>query len=509
MPSERLLALVTDPGSLRLWDTDLVSDDPLGFPGYRSRLAEAGERAGTTEAVVTGLARIGGRELAVVAGEFAFLAGTMGVASGERVVRAFDRAADAGLPVLGLPVSGGTRMQEGTAAFMWMATVAAAVQRFKDRGLPYVAYLRGPTTGGVLASWGALAHVTFAEPGALIGMTGPRIMEQLTGQPFPLEWQRAENLLAHGLVDAVVPAAELADAVARVLAVTSTPAAPWAEPGPPAEPLPEAEVDAWTAVQRTRRPDRPGLRQLLAASAEDVTVLRGDGAGGEDPGCVAALARVCGVPAVVIGHDRAPGGRGACIGAVGYRKARRAMALAAELALPIVTVVDTPGAEMSRAAEEGGLAAEIARCLATLTSVAVPTVSVLLGEGSGGGALALLPADRVIAAEHGWLAPISPEGASAILYRTTDRAPELAAAQATSSTALRRLGIVDTVVAEDGSRPLVDGVAAALAAALAAVTAQDPAARLTARRWRGVPLAAKASGAGEDVLGSQGQERTE
>jgi acyl-CoA carboxylase subunit beta len=487
---DEVLAAVVDDGSLRVWDDDLISDDPLGFVDtrpYRDRLAEARRRSGRTEAVLTGRASVGGRDVVVVAGDFAFLAGTMGVATARRVVRAFDRARAARLPVLGLPVSGGTRMQEGTIAFVQMAAVAAAVRRHREAGGLYVTYLRHPTTGGVLGSWGSLGHVRLAEPGALVGMTGPRVVEEMTGAPFPEGVQVAEHLRDHGILDDVVPLEELRERVARCLTVVAPPE-PFRAEVPPLV-VDEHAVDGWRTVVRSRRTDRPGVRELLGLVAGALTELRGDGAGTDDRGCVAALARICGVGAVVVAQDRRPGERGARLGAAGYRKARRAMGIAEELGLPLVTVVDTEGARMTPEDEEGGLAAEIAGCLADLTGLRVPTLSVLLGEGAGGGALALLPADRVLAAEHSWLSPIAPEGASAILHRSTEHAPDLARAQATSAADLRRLGIVDVIV-PDRPEPHDAGVrfgariAATAAAELRQLLASDPATRLAARAAR-------------------------
>jgi acetyl-CoA carboxylase carboxyl transferase subunit beta len=201
-------------------------------------------------------------------------------------------------------------------------------------------------------------------------------------------------------------------------------------------------------VTRTRDRARPGLRELLRHAAADVVPLNGTGQGERDLGLAMCLARFGEVPCVVVGQDRriqravAPFGPGA------LRAARRAIRLADELGLPLVTVIDTPGASLSRSAEEGGLASEIAHSLADLVTREGPTLSVLLGEGTGGGALALLPADRTIAAEHAWLSPLPPEGASAIVHRDTTHAPELAEQQGVASARLRANGIVDRIVAE-------------------------------------------------------------
>ncbi|OMI37319.1 acetyl-coA carboxylase, partial [Streptomyces sparsogenes DSM 40356] len=208
----QLIEAVVDPGSWHRWDEPvaITTDDPA----YRADLERARERTGLDESVVTGEGRIEGRRVAVVACEFRFLAGSIGVASGERLVRAVERATAERLPLLAAPASGGTRMQEGTVAFLQMVKVAAAITDHKAAGLPYLVHLRHPTTGGVLASWGSLGHVTAAEPGALIGFMGPRVHEALYGEEFPAGVQVAENLMAHGLVDAVLPAERLSEVAA-------------------------------------------------------------------------------------------------------------------------------------------------------------------------------------------------------------------------------------------------------------------------------------------------------
>lgn len=500
--ARELVEAVTDPGSWQCWDepVEVTTDDP----DYRADLLAARERTGLDESVVTGEGRIRGRRVALVACEFRFLAGSIGVDAGERLVRAVERATAERLPLLAAPASGGTRMQEGTIAFLQMVKVAAAITDHKAAGLPYLVHLRHPTTGGVLASWGSLGHLTSAEPGALIGFLGPRVHEALYGEEFPQGVQLAENLLAHGLVDGVLPTERLAEVAARALAVLcrdadgGTDAAPApVRPAPAAAPGALLDVPAAESIRRSRRPGRPGVAELLAAAATEVTPLSGTGAGEHDPGLLLALARVGGTPCVVLGHDRgshatpASGvpAAGQALGPAGLRAARRGMRVAAELDLPLLTVVDTAGAALSRDAEEGGLAGEIARCLADLVTLPAPTLCLLLGQGAGGAALALLPADRVVAARHAWLSPLPPEGASAILYRTTERAFEVAARQGVRSADLLAHDIVDLIVEEGDGEEAAGGdflprLGALLGTELAALSARDRDERLAARRAR-------------------------
>jgi acetyl-CoA carboxylase alpha subunit/acetyl-CoA carboxylase beta subunit len=448
--------LVLDAGSWTSWDAAPVPPRHLP-PGYAAELAVAAERSGQDESVVTGEGTLRGRRVAVIAGEFGFLAGSIGVAAAARLMTAVERATAEGLPLLAAPVSGGTRMQEGTVAFLQMIGITAAIARHKEAGLPYLVYLRGPTFGGVLASWGSLGHVTIAEPGAAIGFLGPRVYRALYGEPFPEGVQTAEHLAECGLLDAVVPheqIAEVADRALRVLAARQT----WhldvrgAEGPRPADGTeaddPEDHRSAWAVVTASRRPDRPGVRRLLRTAATDVVALSGTGAGEKDPGLLLALARFGGAPCVVLGQDRRGQSLSAPLGPAALREARRGMHLAEELRLPLLTLIDTPGAALSREAEEGGLAGEIARCLQELVMLKAPTLAVLLGQGTGGGALALAPADRVLAAANGWLGPLPPEGASAIVHRDIAHADVMAAEQGVRATDLWRAGIVDRVVPE-------------------------------------------------------------
>lgn len=481
---------VLDENAFIRWDSE-----PLAVPAsaaYARELADARAATGLDESVLTGEGRIFGRRVAVVVCEFGFLGGSIGVAAAERITAAVQRATAEGLPLLASPSSGGTRMQEGTVAFLQMVKIAAAVRLHTRAHLPYLVYLRNPTTGGVFASWGSLGHVTLAEPGALIGFLGPRVYQLLYGEPFPEGVQTAENLQRHGVIDDVIPLDELRPTLDRAMTVIADPPGPLPTPPPP-EPAPD--VAAWDSVVASRRPDRPGVGLLLRHGATDQVLLSGTGRG-EAATTLLALARFAGQPVVVLGQRRIAGGRASTVGPASLREARRGMALAAELRLPLVLVIDTAGPALSADAEQGGLAGQIAQCLAELVTLDTPTVSVLLGQGSGGPALAMVPADRVLAALHGWLAPLPPEGASAIVFRDTAHAAELAAAQGIRSADLLASGIVDVVVAEhpdaadepvEFSRRLSRAIAAEVQALRGIPASERLAARLQRYRNIGLP----------------------
>ncbi|MFF4415401.1 carboxyl transferase domain-containing protein [Streptosporangium sp. NPDC001559] len=438
--SEAYLDALLDLGSFVSWDTriEIASEDP----GYRRELRRAARTSGHDESILTGTGRIEGRRVALVVGVFEFLAGSIGTAAARRIITAIERATAERLPLLAAPASGGTRMQEGTRAFVLMADLARAVSEHRRHGLAYVAHLRHPTTGGAFASWGSLGHFTAAEPGALLAFSGPRVHATLTGTRFPEGVQTAENLSARGVIDAVLTPEEMRATMARIVRVTE------GRDRRPVEttPLPRSPADGtdWASVLLTRDAGRPGLRELLAR-ATDVVEFHGTNEGERDDAVVVALADLGGASWVVVGHDRtAP----APMGPAGLRQAQRGMDLAEQLGLPLLTVVDTAGADLSPAAEEGALAGEIARSLARITALAVPSVSVILGQGTGGGALALVPARRVVAAQHAWLSPLLPEGASAIVYRDTAHAAEMVERQGVGSDTLFANGVVHEVVPE-------------------------------------------------------------
>ncbi|GGC73008.1 acetyl-CoA carboxylase carboxyltransferase subunit alpha/beta [Hoyosella rhizosphaerae] len=485
--SQQLCDGVLDAGSFITWDTT-----PVQLPmtdEYRAELVAAQEKSGVDESVVTGEGCIRGRRVAVIACEFRFLAGSIGVAAAERVVSAVERATAEKLPLLASPTSGGTRMQEGTVAFLQMVKIAAAIQMHKEAHLPYLVYLRHPTTGGVFASWGSLGHVTVAEPGALVGFLGPRVYESLHGERFPDGVQTSENLYQRGVIDGVVPMRWLRPILDRVLRVLSgTSSAPVEfDPAPALEAIPD--IPAWESVLASRSPIRPGARSVLRHGATTLTPLSGTGQGESDRSMLLYLARIKGTPCVVLAQDRTLSIGADSFGPAALREARRGMRLAEELNLPLVLIIDTMGAALSKDAEERGLAGEIARCLAELVTLRCPTVSVLLGQGTGGGALAMLPADRVLCALNGWLAPLPPEGASAIVYRSTGRAADIADDQQIRSRDLVSTGIADAIIPEfpdAAQEPIAfsQRVALAIAREIRALTLIPPEKRYSMRLQR-------------------------
>jgi acetyl-CoA carboxylase carboxyl transferase subunit beta len=468
--AHELLDLVLDPGTFESWDEpiDLSTYDSA----YRAELEAAAAQAGTDESMLTGRGLVRGRPVCVLANEFGFLAGSIGRAAADRITAAVHRATQERLPILASTASGGTRMQEGTPAFVKMVEISRALMAHRLAGLPYLVHLRHPTTGGVYASWGSLGHVTVAEPGALIGFLGPKVYEALQGRPFRPGVQVAENLAAKGVIDGVVAAEELPTLVDLSLGVLVDPPEPGRLPRR-TDTREVGDTGAWESIEATRLPGRAGVRALLQYGATGTLQLRGTDEGERDSTLMVALTRLDGQPCVVVGQDRSRQTPGHALGPGALREARRGMRLAQELGLPLVAVIDTPGAELSPRAEERAIAGEIARCLARLSALTVPTVSVILGQGCGGAALALLPAQVVIATENAWLSPLPPEGASVIVHGDLDHAPEMAARQRVRAADLLADGTVQHVVPEvagESAEDLALAVAAEVSAQLRRLT---------------------------------------
>ena len=445
--AETLDALV-DPGS-----TEPVPVPLRTFDGaYADTLQRARERARVDESVQVMFARVDGHRVVVIGGEFAFLAGSVGQSAADRVVAGYQAATAARVPVITLPCSGGTRMQEGTAAFFRMTDIAWAAEQHLHTGQVRAGWLRNPTTGGVMATWGSYADVTAAEPGALLGFLGPRVYEALYDEPFP-PVQNAENLAAVGVIDEVVPLAGLRGWMTRILEVA---AGVDREPDL-AEPAQPHWVDPWEAITRTRAHDRVGPTAVLDLLV-DRTDLRGTGAGEIAGGVQVAMGRLRGVRVMAVAQTRE------AVTPAGLRVAQRGIRLADRLGLPVVTLIDTPGGELSGPAEESAMAGEIARTLQAMSGLTVPSVSCIMGQGCGGAALALVPARHVICMENAWVSPLPPEGASVISHRTPDRAEEIARMQGVGASAMRESDVVDQVVGEgpDLALSVADAVIRAL-----------------------------------------------
>ncbi len=470
MPSPARIAMLADPRTFRELDRGLISVDPLQFidrKSYRQRLVEARRQTGLREAVTTGVCRIGRRPVVLVVFDFEFLGGTMGSVVGEKVANAFEHAMRRRLPIVTVAASGGARMQEGMLSLMQMAKVAAAAARHDRAGLAFISILTDPTFGGVTASFASLGDVIIAEPGAQIGFVGPRVIEQTTGATLPPDSHRAETLLRAGMVDLIVPREQLRETVAYLIAHLSPAAGPRTRPDELPERRRGGDRPAWEEVQLARHAGRPTATDYITRMTAGFVQLHGDRQGGDDPAMIGGLAQLDGQTVMFVGHERGrtpdlqvAHHRGMA-GPEGYRKALRLMVLAAKFRMPVVTLIDTPGADPSYESEHRGIAQALARNLAEMAVLPTPTVAVLIGEGGSGGALALGVADRVLMLEHAIYSVISPEGAAAILYRDAGKAELLSGALKITAHDLLRLGVIDAVVPEPDGGAHLDHAAAA------------------------------------------------
>jgi acetyl-CoA carboxylase carboxyl transferase beta subunit/acetyl-CoA carboxylase carboxyl transferase alpha subunit len=471
--SRRRIAGLVDEGSFRETDVKLFSADPLSFVDdapYVARLAEQRQVTGLADALITGVAALHGHRIVLAVLDFAFMGGSMGVVVGEKFVRAAESARERRVPLVSIVASGGARMQEGMFSLLQMAKTAAAIQRLHAAGVPYVSVLTHPTTGGVFASFASLGDVIVAEPGALIGFAGPRVVEHFLGRPLPPGSHSAEFLLEHGMIDDIVDRVALRGYVGTLLDVLEPRGKGVAATGATTrqQEAPAAPEDAWETVRAARDPARPTALDYLRRMLDHFVELHGDRESGDDPAMVVGLGSLGGRSLAVVGIERGHGEETARRRQgrpmpEGYRKAQRIMRLAARFTLPLLTVIDTPGAYPGIEAEERGLAGEIAETMALMSELPVPIVAAVVGEGGSGGALAIGVADRVLMQEGAIYSVIAPEGAAAILYRDAARAPELAAKLKITAADLREFGIVDAVVSEpDGGVAADANVAAAL-----------------------------------------------
>lgn len=449
------IALLLDPGTFHEDDRGVTAIDPLQFEGrhaYRTRVIDAQRRTGLTESALTGTGAIMGREVVVAVLEFSFLGGSIGVVAGERLARAFERATSRKTAIVTVCSTSGTRMQEGLLALMQLPRIAVAANAHARAGLPHVSIVTDPTTGSAYTGFVNLADYVFAEPNALTGYSALRVLEESSGGDLPEGAHTSENHASHGLIDAVVPRTALRDQLALLLDMMFDDyrlSARHEDRRTKAEHTPHA---AWQQVQLSRHAQRPTTAELIRLMTSSYLELQGDRSGTDDHAVTAGFASMGGEAMVVIGQVRpksAAAGAG-WIGPAGFRKARRAMALAAKFDLPLVTLIDTEGASPELSAEQAGLGDAIARCLSTMLDVPSPTVAVITGEGNSEAAVAMAAADRVLMLDNAVYEVVRPEDAAAALYGEAERAGEVAERLRLTSHDCLRMGIIDATVAEPG-----------------------------------------------------------
>ncbi len=469
MHAYRRIEFVTDERTFEEWDKGLGTKNPLEYKGYLEKLSGLQEKTGLDEAVITGKAKIDGVETVIGVCDGRFLMASMGEAVGEKITRAVERATKEHLPVILFACSGGARMQEGITSLMQMVKTSAALKRHSDAGLLYISILTDPTTGGVTASFAMLGDIILAEPKALIGFAGPRVIEQTIGQKLPKGFQRSEFLLEHGFIDGIIERSELRQTLSKLLKLH-------ADSGYEAEKLQDilkitkksdaykAEamktdgtrggLSSWERVLLSRMQDRPVGSDYIERLFTDFTEFHGDRLFKDDRAIIGGVARFHGIPVTVVAQAKGTNTKEniernfGMPSPEGYRKALRLMKQAEKFGRPVICFVDTPGAFCGLEAEERGQGEAIARNIYEMSDLKVPVLSVIIGEGGSGGALAMATADEVWMLENSVYSILSPEGFASILWKDSSKAKEAAEVMKLTAKDLYKLGIVEKVFDE-------------------------------------------------------------
>ena len=470
MPAYERIALVTEEGSFEEWDRGLVNTNPLRMKEYPDKVKHLQEKTGLDEAVVTGKARIGENEVVLMVMDGRFMTASMGAVVGEKITRGIERATKEKLPVVIFACSGGARMQEGMTSLMQMAKTSAALKRHSDAGLLYISVFTDPTTGGVTASFASLGDIVLAEPKALIGFAGPRVIEQTIHQKLPKGFQRSEFLLDHGFVDRIVERQNMkeelchlldlhrnsGDTAVRELQEISDAVKKQGKYKAPYKVSTEHAKDktAWERVGLASAKGRPVGEDYIHGLFDNFVEFHGDRYFGDDHAICGGIAMFHGQPVTVIAQMKGKNTQenmernfGMPM-PEGYRKALRLMKQAEKFHRPIICFVDTPGAFPGMEAEERGQGEAIASNLFHMSDLKTPILSVLIGEGGSGGALAMAVADEVWALENAIYSILSPEGFASILWKDASLAEKAAKAMKLTSYDLYKAGFVETIIPE-------------------------------------------------------------
>lgn len=491
----RRIEMIADENSFEEWDMDLQTENPLDYKGYEEKIEKLQEKTGLREAVVTGKATILGEPAVLAVCDGRFMMASMGEIVGEKITRAVERATRQELPVIIFACSGGARMQEGIVSLMQMAKTSAALKRHSDAGLLYISVLTDPTTGGVTASFAMLGDIILAEPKALIGFAGPRVIEQTIGQKLPKGFQRSEFLLEHGFIDQIVERPKMRETLGRILefhgkvqtdiedTIDKTVRETASQTGDQAvdratgkivskttvhtadeikskdsedivDKAQTQKINAWDRVLLSRRKNRPVGSDYIRMLFQDFTEFHGDRLYGDDPAIIGGIAYFKERPVTVIAQEKGTNTKEnimrnfAMPSPEGYRKALRLMKQAEKFHRPVICFVDTPGAFCGLEAEERGQGEAIARNLYELSGLKTPVLSIVIGEGGSGGALALAVADEVWMLENSIYSILSPEGFASILWKDSTKAKEAAKVMKLTADDLKQMGVIECVLEE-------------------------------------------------------------
>ena len=462
------IRMVADPGTFEEWFAQLEVSNPLNYAGYEDKLSEAREKTGLKEAFSVGKCRIFGEEAVVGVCDARFMMASMGHVVGERVTAAIERATKEKLPVFIFCCSGGARMQEGIISLMQMAKTSAAIKRHGEAGLLYSTILTDPTTGGVTASFAMLGDVIMAEPGALIGFAGPRVIKQTIGENLPEGFQTAEFLVEHGFVDGIVLRRNLKKTLYFLIhAHQCVGKKSWADFKGSDFHFHMTEIlkermwyeqpkSAWDKVKGVRRIERPSALDYMEHIFHSFVEAHGDRCFADDPAIVGGIAFIEDQPLTVIADVRGSTFKECQMRNFGmpkpegYRKALRLMKQAEKFNRPVISFVNTSGAFCGIDAEERGQGEAIARSLMEMSALKVPVLCILIGEGGSGGALATAVGNEVWMLENATYSILSPEGFASILWKDATRAKEASEVMNITAQDLKRLGVIEEIIPEFG-----------------------------------------------------------
>ena len=460
--SRERIKFIFDENSIEYLDENMKSINPLNYPKYSEKTEELGAELKINDAVTTGIGSIEGNKVCFGVMDSRFIMGSMGSVVGEKLARMLEKALTLRLPAIIFTVSGGARMQEGILSLMQMAKVSAAVKRHSNAGLLYITVVTDPTTGGVSASFASLGDIIIAEPKATIGFAGKRVIEQTIRQKLPSDFQSSEFMLEHGFLDAIVHRKDMKATLAHLLEIHSTQGnvnienrlTEMEESKNEYENLSETNLDPWKIVQIARNKNRPNYKDYIDGMIDGFVELHGDRYYKDDEAIVSGIGYLNGIPVTIISHAKGKNleeNMRRSFGSPypeGYRKALRLMKQAEKFKRPVICLIDTQGAYCGVEAEERGQGEAIAKNLLELSDLKTPIISVVIGEGGSGGALALGVADKVFMLENSIYSVISPEGCASILMKDSSKADEASRILKLTSKDLMGLKVIDGIIEE-------------------------------------------------------------
>lgn len=462
------IRMVADPHTFEPWFTDMPVRNPLDYEGYEDKLAEAREKTGLDEAVTVGRCKVFGEDIVLGICDSRFLMASMGHAVGEKITAAVEKAIECKLPVFLFCCSGGARMQEGIVSLMQMAKTSAAVQKLGEAGLLYCTVLTDPTTGGVTASFAMLGDVIMAEPGALIGFAGPRVIKQTIGQELPEGFQTAEFLQEHGIIDGIVKRENLKKTIYFLVKSHQCREGEYAAFTPGTESrfvlseILKEQVwkvrpkDAWEKVKAARRMERASACDYMNHIFDYFVEAHGDRSFRDDPAIIGGIGFLDGQPVTVIADHKGKDMKECQMRNYGmpmpegYRKALRLMKQAEKFNRPIISFVNTSGAFPGIEAEERGQGEAIARNLMEMAALKVPVLCIFIGEGGSGGALATGVGNEVWMLENATYSILSPEGFASILWKDSGKAKEASEVMRITAQDLKQLNVIEQIIPEFG-----------------------------------------------------------